>query len=55
MGDKKSPWAGYISHFNAHQDYTHLSFIEGICGIGIMLMVNELELDHDYLNFLNIY
>ncbi len=55
MDDKKSIWAGYLSNYNAQHDYTHLSFSEGICGIGIMLMAQEKGLDHDYLRFLNFY
>ncbi|MCD2258062.1 lanthionine synthetase LanC family protein [Psychroserpens luteolus] len=53
--NKKSAWAGYHSNYNAQHDYTHLSFSEGICGIGIMLMAQEKELGHDYLRFLNFY
>ncbi len=55
MDDKKSVWAGYLSHYNAQHDYTHLSFLEGICGIGITLMTQKSGLEHDYLRFLNFY
>lgn len=53
--DKASDWAGYLSNYNAKFDYTHLSFMQGICGIGIMLMARKKELRHDYLRFLNLY
>ncbi len=53
--NKKSEWAGYLSNYNAQHDYTHLSFSEGICGIGIMLMSQQKDLGHDYLRFLNFY
>ena len=55
MDDKKSPWAGYLSNYNSQYDYTHLSFSEGICGVGIMLMAQKKELGHNYLRFLNFY
>ncbi|WP_452600531.1 lanthionine synthetase LanC family protein [Pontimicrobium sp. MEBiC06410] len=55
MDNKKSEWAGYLSNYNSQYDYTHLSFSEGICGIGIMLMAHEKELGHDYLRFLNFH
>ena len=55
MDDKDSDWAGYLSNYNAKFDYTHLSFLQGIIGIGIMLMAQKKELKHDYLRFVNIY
>ncbi|MBK1897534.1 lanthionine synthetase LanC family protein [Chryseobacterium paridis] len=52
FNSENSKWAGYSSYFNSDQDYAHLSFSQGISGIGIALLshlTNDSEL---FLNFL---
>lgn len=49
-----SEWAGYTSHFNSDQDHAHLSFSQGISGIGIALLshlINDSELFLSFLKY----
>lgn len=50
---KESPWAGYLSFNNQYTEATQLSFSEGICGIGITLISNQIKPVANHLSFLN--
>ncbi|MDR6763868.1 hypothetical protein J2Y38_004092 [Flavobacterium sp. 2755] len=45
--------AGYNTYFNGIYDYAQLGFSQGIAGIGMALMAQEIKIDNDYLSFLN--
>lgn len=51
--DKNIKWAGFSTYFNREFDYAQLGFSQGIIGIGIVLMAREMNLNNDYLHFLN--
>ncbi len=46
-------WAGFNTHFNGAYEYAQLGFSQGIAGIGITLMADEMDITNDYLSFLN--
>lgn len=46
-------WAGFNTFFNGAYEYAQLGFSQGIVGIGITLMADEMDIINDYLSFLN--
>ncbi|ROI06419.1 MULTISPECIES: lanthionine synthetase LanC family protein [unclassified Chryseobacterium] len=52
FGSTDSQWAGYRSHFNNDHDFVHLSFAQGILGIGISLLSNAVNDSGSFLSFL---
>lgn len=51
----ETPWAGYSTHFNSDLEELHLSFSQGIIGIGISLMTADLKMENEYLFFLKYF
>ena len=52
FNSENSKWAGYTSYFNNDQDYAHLSFSQGISGIGIALLSHLTNDSETFLSFL---
>ena len=50
---EESPWAGYLSYNNQYTEATQLSFSEGICGIGISIIADQINPIANHLTFLN--
>lgn len=46
-------WAGFNTHFNGTYEYAQLGFSQGITGIGITLLADEMDISNEYLSFLN--
>lgn len=46
-------WAGFNTYFNGVYEYAQLGFSQGIIGIGITLMADDMDMHNDYLSFLN--
>lgn len=46
-------WAGFNTYFNGAYEYAQLGFSQGITGIGITLLADEMDMNNDYLSFLN--
>jgi lantibiotic modifying enzyme len=46
-------WAGYQSFYNNETETVHISFLQGICGIGTTLIASRGDVSFDYLTFAN--
>ncbi|KFF24929.1 lanthionine synthetase LanC family protein [Chryseobacterium vrystaatense] len=51
----ETPWAGYSTHFNSDLEELHLSFSQGIIGIGISLITADLQMENEHLFFLKYF
>ncbi|PWV51816.1 lanthionine synthetase LanC family protein [Chitinophaga sp. S165] len=53
FGRFDTKWGGYESFYNNEIETVHISFLQGICGIGTALIASRGDAPYDYLTFAN--